>query len=218
MIYEFKKGELNKFNNLNQDLKTVFKKYMLFPNGYILGDPILRKGCHIGYTEFEMFFKHNNPLEFNSQAIFEAIKNNKKNIKFIKIDNNHIYFGGDDLLIEIGEVDTFHTSNKAYFESKALYKYKWLLRDNNIEKDNNFKVMKLSDDQVHLLVGNDYININKSKYKTRITKEIIPGLKKSSNVILILFDHDTDKHLFHLAINTNRSSCTTCHIYTCLYM
>ena len=28
MKYEFKKGELNKLNNLNQDLKTIFNNYI----------------------------------------------------------------------------------------------------------------------------------------------------------------------------------------------
>ena len=62
------------------------------------------------------------------------------------------------------------------------------------------------------------MNIHRDKYKTRITKEVIPGLKKSHDVVLDFFDHNKDKSLFYLGIKVRRGYCTSYHIYTCLHM
>ena len=215
MKYEFKKGELNKLNNLNQDLKTIFNNYIILDNGFIYGDSILHKGSHMVHTQFKIFFDYPDGyvLRINSKDFFETIKNNKKDISFISIDDNKLYLGREDSLFKIGDLIQFRWSQL----SNELIEYMSLV-NMMIDNDNPKTFVTLSTDEVIELVDNMFINIRRDKYKTRITKEVMPGLKKSHEVVLDFFDHTKDKSLFYLGIKVRRAYCTSYHIYTCLHM
>lgn len=215
MVYEFKKGELNKFNDLNQDLKTVFSTFFLYGDGCVLGESVLHKGKHFAYTNFKMFFEYPEDviLKFNSQAIFKAISDNKKNIKAISIVDNSIFLIGDSIdPIIIGDVINVNLILENTSEDIMLF-HRILNRDSH-----GVDVVQLTTDDVHRLVKNEFINITQHKYRTRITREVVPGLKKSHELILDFCKHDTDKTLFHLIIKSIRKSCVTYHWYTCLFM
>lgn len=214
MKYEFKKGELNKLNNLNQDLKTIFNNYILLDNGFIYGDSILHKGSHMVYTDFKMFFTgfDNYVFRINSKDLFETIKDNKKIISFITVIDNILYLGGEDSLFKIGDMIPFK------WDCTGLNDYLSLINLLANEKIDSDTYVELTNEAVIDLIGNLYINIKRDKYKTRITKEVIPGLKKSHEVVIEFFDHTKDKTLFYLGIKVKRASCTSYHIYTCLHM
>jgi len=216
MIYEFKKGELNKLNNLNQDLKTIFNNYIILDNGFIYGDSILRKGTHMVHTQFKMFFEYPDSyvIRINSKDLFETIKNNKKIITCIRIIDNIIYLGGEESLFKIGDMISFRWSQL----SNELMEYMSLINLMVEDNKSNSTFTILSTEDTIDLVNNEYKNIRKNKYKTRITKEVIPGLKKSHEVVLDFFDHTKDKSLFYLGIKVRRAYCTSYHIYTCLHM
>ena len=217
MIYEFKKGELNKFNNLNQDLKTIFDYYYIYNDSqYVFGEAKLHKGKHFVCTSFKMFFEHPNcALRFCSQQIFEAISKNKSKIKYITIIDSCIYLGGDIDLIRIGQMIDLKSTDSDMSMYNTI----------NTEHVNDIITEQLSSHIIHLtdegikdLVSNEFINVSENRYRTRITKEVIPGLKKSHEVGLWFSKHTKDSSLFYLTIIVERNNCTSYHRYTCLYM
>jgi len=221
MKYELKKGEINKLHDLNQELKNIYNEYYLTKDGYIFGDSKLNKGKHFGITEFIWYFDFpvidNNAetlLKLIPQNIFTAVSKNKKNLQYIKVDEDHkVYLSGENLEedILIGEFHSGINTIEELNNAKAF-----------INSDMNGSYMEnsmmLTKDSVEKLVGNEFINIAEDKYRTRITKEIAPGLKKSHVMYLFFFDNPDDKKLFHLGVKIERGSCISYHKYTCLYM
>lgn len=209
MNYEFKKGELNKLFNLNQNLKNIFTQYYILNDGMIVGINKLQKGKHFVISEYRLPFNNNRLIyEIDSKQLFDAVNKNKKKITSLSVENNKIYLNTDDTLFIIGEVITNKTIDiDQYVE--VLTKL----------SSDDFEVgIKLSEDNNEALIKNDYINIDEGKYRTRITKEVIPGLKKSHDVSIVLYNHSTDKQLFHMTIKVIRDKDISYHIYTCLFM
>lgn len=214
MEYIFKKGELNKLFDLNQDLKNIFSNYLIFNNSLIIGTNKLHKGKHFVISEYRVPFDHVEGTIYNidSRMVFDSVSKNKKNITSIIIDDNKIYIKGEDLLFQIGDC-IFKESHKIKEEINSHIHFVEM-----ISQDKYDVAIGLSEENVNDLIKNEYININEKKYRTRITKEIIPGLKKQHKVSIILYKHDVDKQLFHLAIKVIRDKNISYHIYTCLFM
>ena len=205
--YTFLKGELNKFNNINQELKNIFTDYYMDNTDLIFGTSKLHKGKHFVSCDYRFPFEFNDDiyLQFQSQSVFEAVSKNKKYIKSLRINNNIVLYG-DEFAADIGSY-----INKSFVTAKTNLNLELLDKSPDVTMD-------LTSDAVEKLVKNAYINISEGKYRTRITKEIIPGLKKSHNISLAFIGHSTDKSLFHLLVKADRGVLTSCHIYTCLYM
>ena len=213
MLYEFKKGDLKKLNDLNQDLKTIFETYILSNSGFIYGESILRKGSHMVKSDFKFFIPCPGGYVFriNSKDLYTAIKDNKKHISQMSLVDNKLYIGNDEKVFQIG------VCVKAKFINlhKQFQEYTQL---DNVKIDDAKTAEELSNDDVKNLVGGFYIIIKNGKYKTRITKEVIPGLKKSHEVKIDFFDHSKDKSLFFMTITVHRAHCVSYHTYTCIFM
>lgn len=213
--YIFKKGELNSLNNLNQDLKTIFSSYMLittevmFPVAYCIGENIASRGKHLCHTEYsfpgiEIGFV----VQIISDKLFQCIKNNKKNIIGYEIIDSDIFLISETEKWEFGIVHKL--DSKACKE--AIPKLESILETISTEPS----TIKLTDDDVLDLTKNEMLNISKDKYRTRITREIIPGLKKT-HTVTIRFSN-IDNSLFLLSIDVERSTCVSHHVYTCVYI
>lgn len=211
--YELKKGELNKLNNLNQDLKTIFNEYTLNDH-CIIGDSILYKGNHSAHSNFKMFFEYSGKITLDSKALFKAIKDSKKYIQYIDIDDtNTIFLSGDNISsIAVGKLSEYSA-----FENIANNKIQSLIMQ-SCNSSCHTKV-KLSKDEIIHLIENGYLYISKDDYRLpKFTKEVIPGLKKSTEITLYFFNHEKDNTLFYLLIKATRETCISYHQYTCLYM
>jgi len=213
--YEFKKGELNAFNDVNQDLKTVFDIYYLFNDGYVIGDPKLGKGKHFGLTEFKMFFDYpvDSVLKLESKVIFDTVSKNKKIIKSIDIIDNVVYLiGENNLNVNIGELININSVKNNLLDILSLSKNVL-----NPDRINAYSHIRLSEDDVSDMYS-AFVNISEDIYRTRLTKEVLPGLKKSHTVDIYLFDHEKDEGLFYLLLKSTRKKCDTYHLYLCLHM
>lgn len=206
--YIFKKGELNSLNNLNQDLKTVFKTYSLIGN-MISGVPLLGKGTHHALTQyiFPDLCSETHILVIESDPLFKCIKTDKKNIGGYRVgDNDDLYLFTDTETYHIGYVIKRDSiAAEPYMKSLKLYCH-----------NNTVTTIKLSSEDVEDLVKNSLKHIQSDKYRTRITREVIPGLKKTHDVYLGFSNIDEKTFGFH--ITTNRATCITYHSYKCLYV
>ena len=206
--YIFNKGELNSLNNLNQDIKTIFKTYAIIGNT-ISGAPILRKGTHHTLTQyvFPAVNTETHIVVIESGDLFQCIKTDKKNIKGYRIeDNGDLYLIGDSVSFPIGYVlNKDSIAAKPFIESvKSLF------------QEQTVSTVKLTEDDVEDLVKNAMKPIQSNQYRTRITREVIPGLKKTHDVFISF--SDIDDKTFGLHIVANRATCVSYHSYKCLYV
>lgn len=222
----------NKFikaiNDINQEAKNVFgDTYILCPSGMILcdsnaiGRPTV--GRHIGSTEFKFFNISDLPnLLVHGKNIYRVFKNIKKHISGFVIDesaNINMVLNDmkpEDLIITEKKLPVRMTTDVASLYSNTidideiikLYKKAFGSSDN---------VISLTPESVEGLVKNKYFVANDGKHFCRITRELIPALKKDNDVS-IAFDEHTDPSLFTMYIRVKRSTMTTLHVYTCFYM
>lgn len=209
-IFTQNKKDVTKLYNFNQDIKNIFSEYTILPGGLTLGTPILEKGKHYVLNGYELpnIDEKNlmiEPFIYSSKQIFDNIKENKKIIDSIVLDKNTLYFlsSTTDQIFNIGRV---MNSSDTKMVDKNMIKF-------DISKERKWLV--LSEDDVKSLVGNQIIEIVDDKYKTRISRELMPGLKKSHSVT-ISFD-DVSDEIFKIIISVQRTYLTSIHIYSALY-
>lgn len=206
---------INKLNNLNQEAKNIFKRYFLYPDGKILArsdDYATKKGCHIGQTDYKFPIAEvqDKIIYLTSSQIFRVIKENKKQIKSMNIhDDGNIYLYTNDMKYSIGQV--IDNDNK-------------LLND-VISFDPNEKSIcdstSVIEETVYNLVKNDWIIISymsygmKVEYKTRLTRELLPGLKKTHEVYFNFGECDQDTFYTYLKVVRGKVM-VTYHRYRCV--
>ena len=203
---------IKKLNDLNQDVKYLFDIYYIFPNGIIASHKKhykLIKGMHYGKTEYKLFDDCLDIIKLNSNNIYTAIKEHKKHLKFIEVRDDEIFLIGEEDY-RIGNIIKTNSINiKDILFDIAGY-------DQTIE--NFTSVIELSSDDVESMVKNEYRNIKYKDYRTRITKEIIPGLKKSHSISINMYSDKDDNNLFGLCIKNIRGSMTSFHMYKCIIL
>lgn len=178
-------------------------------------------GKHFAQCNFMEMYKTNDAFDINNRNIYRAIKNLKKNIV-------GFYYDEDirDITIDFRDV----TDNmKIVVENKKAVKITDEFASSIIlGGDYRNKISKgisindiykpdvvLSEDDVISLVKNNTMVIGKDETVVRITRSIIPGLKKSHLVTAMFSEADSDE-LFELVIRVERASMTSYHIYTCM--
>lgn len=208
--YIFKKGELNSLNNINQDLKTVFTAYALCNNGVCVGVPILHKGFHHGVTPytFPEINYETHMVIIESADLFKCIKDNKKDIIGYRIDDR-------DGLSLITNTVSFPIGSVLSIDKIAAKPF--IEMEKNIpDYDETYPPEGLKITNVEDMVKNQIVNISISKYRTRISREVIPGLKKNHTVVVGFTD--IDDMTFGLHLIAERACVRTKHIYKCLYI
>ena len=208
--HTFAKGELKSLNDLNQDLKSIFTVYALCRHNICVGTPILHKGFHFGTTKSVLpgIDYSNTVVVIDSVKLFQAVKNNKKDISGYVINDSILNLFSKDSLFEIGRVISV--------DSYEANRYIKPLESIPELKLSELHLKQLSPLVVENLVKNEIHNISDDKYRTRISREVIPGLKKSHNVFAGF--SDIDDYTFRLYIRANRSCVDTMHVYKCLYI
>lgn len=205
MEYKLIKGELNRLNKINQELKHIFNYYIISNDGTMMlknNDQYILSGIHfinlIDFKPFSFMYDFNN-YEFSSKDIFDIIKNHKKDINSIFIDNGELYLKSDKDKYKIGNVN-----------SDVSYPLSYIDDSNNM--------IELSQSDCINLIRNKYVNLSLDKFRVRITKEVIPGLKKSHKIIIFFKEHETDNKLFYLILKVYRDGMITYHKYRCIYI
>jgi hypothetical protein len=200
-------------NDFNQVAKKVFKKYSIFPGGIIVckeDEGCVVKGCHYAFTEKTILdnIPDNMIISLSAEAVFKTIKDRKKEIKYLKLDNHSIYLAGDDIVFLIGSImpveDTDNELNQFLIDAKDGIEY--CSTSVNIQKS-----------LVEALCNNEIISFdNNNGHKIRITKEIVPGVKDAFDVSVTMVDIPSDKDLFRTYIRVNRDELISYHRYTCV--
>lgn len=211
------KKEIKKLFDFNQDAKNIFSIYSSSPDNIIVGDSILNRGEHFITNGYYLSNSKDYIERFNSVKIYDYMKNYKKIINKLCIDNfSSIYFDADGMGTElnIGYCSSFDLANSGIKDKLSAVK-EYL----SVLSNPNFQYIEMGQEGATKLVGNGIIDLESGKYKTRISRELIPGLKKKDYIYAAFLDTD-DKNLFKVVLKAERqtSKCTSYHIYTAIYI
>jgi len=99
------------------------------------------------------------------------------------------------------------------FDIENTPEHKASLTRSIITHTNN--AITLSLDVVKLLLDNRIYTYIQDVYKVRLTKELLPSLKKDMK-ITISFEQDTNPILFNLILGMAKENVTTYHMYKCI--
>lgn len=215
-----KKGIVTPLYKFNQDLKNIFSEYVVLPSKMTVGVPVSKidKGFHFvidgfnigAYIDTNIF-----GIRYNAKSIFDGLKINKKDTDGLMIDNNlNISYYGSKEKKCIGETIGVVHMNEATIP-KQISPYISMNFNKLKEIASNFSAqITLDEEDVKSLVGNEIINIDAGEYSTRISRELVPGLKKSDKVFIDFID--VDGTLYQIIIKAIRSECTSFHCYTAI--
>ena len=203
---------IKQLNDVNQDLKNIFNVYYILPKGIVAANKDLynaESGSHVCVLNTDVFDKLGlHPMKLSSSAIFEAIKNHKKNIEYIKYIDNMIYLCGDNVDIKIGYlVDVSNKNMKNIYELNREFVK---LISSFVPQTN------LTQEEILSLTTNQRLIIDYDNKSVRIARKIIPGLKKTHSVSSCFYDNEKDKSLFTCVLKCERATLDSYHFYTVL--
>lgn len=216
------KKSLTKFYNINQDLKTIFSLYNMIhindgnvlcvsdKNGYML-----QTGRHFAHiTDTSVVPKYSDITTIESAKFYKFFSNYKKYITGLSVKDNDI------VIMSNGIPSPEYTDNIGYIPYGNINIDSYLSNDKFEttidEMLNEFKPhVTLTDMDVELLVKNNYHILRYGNYVTRITRELIPGLKKN-HVVDAMFRQTVDNKIYECIIRCKRATVTSYHVYRCL--
>lgn len=203
--------------DINQDLKTVFGKYNIYPDNVIISNNISQMpSLHCAMLKSRDNFPKefdNIVVSFNSTSIYTAYNNKefKSHITHIFLDNGFIYIGdSEECREQIGSYYHLQSINGKKFK---------IFKDIATDVINDFESqLQLHEDTIKKLCKGSLIKIEPpiKKYKTRFSKGVIPGLKKSTEVDICFRDHIANNSLYHIILCNTRSKVLTYHQRTCI--
>jgi hypothetical protein len=213
---------LKKLYDFNQDAKIFGDRYIMY-NGHILCDPSdmsrLAFGHHMGKYDIELY---NGSDEYahivmarNFYRLMKLVK--KKDFKELAIDNDCIKFILDES-IDVNKLVVLEQKTPiAVHNTLATIGFGI---DVNVDefKIDEFDRWILSSDDVEALVKNEYLMVGKGWYQTKITKELIPGLKKTHKVEIIFGHNHTSDELYSIYFDVERATINTIHKYNAYIM
>ena len=211
------KKEIKRLFDFNQDAKNIFSVYSSSPDNIIVGDCVLNRGEHFIVNGYYLSNQKNYIERFNPKTIYESMKEHKKIINNISInDTSDIHFDTSDMNIQfnIGHCSSFEFINPD-IKNKLLLAKEYL----SILSVSDFPYIEMGQEGATKLVGNGIIDLESGKYKTRISRQLIPGLKKKDYIYATFLDTD-DENLFKVILKAERqtSKCISYHIYTAIHI
>lgn len=188
--------ELKKLNDLNQIIKKVYSRYVLIPEGFILQFKEFTAtkvgGTH--YYFYELMDKmyelipEKKPVVLFSQEIFTTMRDKKKEMKGIVLDDDgNLYIEGEQLY-QIGFIIK-EPEPLLGEELKHAHELRGLL------------YTKMDNELVERMLVNDIIRLVVDKYRVRLVKTLIPNIKKDLDIFVGFQQNSEMEELFHVVLS-----------------
>ena len=215
------KKEIKKIYEFNQDAKNIFTRYFSNSHNIVVGESTLTFGEHFIINGYYFQNGFNLVQSYNPKDIYDIMKNNKKNIESVSADMSSkqptaIYFDAPDVKerFNIG-----YLISPSVLNSRIEEKFRKANEYITLLSSSDHEYITMGQEGATKLVENGIIDLDAGDYKTRISRQLIPGLKKKDFLYATFLDTD-DKKLFKLVLKTERqtSKCTSYHIYTAIHI
>ena len=217
---------LKEMVNFIKDAKSIFGSTFIFRNGVVSFAPeeSKLKGLHLGLTDYS-FFTVPIPLRVYGANIYRVDKNIKKNIKGFNVNSDcEISFDidgvkPDDMIITENKQQVRMSNNIA--EPTTITDAINLSVYRALSDWDSSDAVKLSSDEVEDLVKNKTYLASGQGINTRITRSLIPGLKKTHDVEIMYTDNfeevfgkkNDGSPLYVLWIRVKRETMTSIHAW-----
>lgn len=199
-----RRKKLKVIHELNQLLKTVYRSYVIYPNGTIVGNVVLDKDKRPKEKYAHGYFKSEDIL-----------------IEYPELSNSCIFSSNVYLAFRDDKPEEFYIKDNEIFlkGEKGEYKVGILLDDNMLEKANRKleeiasevsvvmesvdASMTLSEDTIEQLIGYEKIVprfYDNDEYVMHLTISEFPFLKKFKNCHIYM--HDTSARFFDVVYST----------------
>lgn len=205
---------LKRLNDINQDAKTIFgDSFTIYPTGLIVMDENPNRfmiGNHYGFCEINDMGFNPISLSFNSKNFYRMMKTIKKaNISGFEINDY-----GDVDVVFAGITSAELVVAEKGVPVKIIPRILTAMHTDTIP-DIQYTAndcYDIGNDNVLRLFGNARYVVDSNGYRCRITKQLIPGLKKSHKVYAKIETTDTDD-IGLLTLNVDRGAIKTMHQY-----
>jgi len=211
-IMELTSKDIKKLNEFNQIVKRVFNGIYIFSDGIIMTDPEIgnrvNKGVHFATTSIQPIdnIPSNYYMSLKCDKIFKFIRDNKKNIRYLTIDGGDLYIDLKDESKEIiGRI--FDADDNLYLKKRAI--------SNTIEYHKTHSSL-VSQNVIESLSDNEIYTYGDDEYRVRITKELLPALKRDMKVNISFRDEVGDPTLFYIILSVDKGDVITYHMYKCI--
>ena len=176
MKVHFEKGQVKQIYDFNQEAKNIFDHYRFRHDNIVIG-----QNNFIGKHYIESGFKlyEGKVVQvFDSRDLYELLKTGRKDIIEWEYKNNGFYI--NDKIF-------------GYTLDDGSPSYDWpIVRILVLAKQFNESqyIINLSEDDIYDLTKNKIIDLKCEQYMSRISRKIIPGLKKSHKVQIRFYDDE----------------------------
>jgi hypothetical protein len=198
---------------INQELKTIYTEYNIYPNSYVDGE--LGFTNSIGIDHYSFIKNNIFPKEFiitlNSKKIYKAYDKYKKGFRNIIFNNNTIYitsYLNDELIqIDIGTYINIESIMGINMIKKSTEIFQMFVNFN--------KHIVLTEENSDEIKKNGIIDIE-YPYHFRIVKNVVPGAK--SPFIISLQFNENDEYSYSVVIQNDKEYTMAYHKYICAYI
>lgn len=221
---------LKEMVNVTKDAKNIFGPTFLFDDGLITFAPEtiidtrgMSKSLHIGITDYKFFDTKMPPMRVYGANIYRLDKHIKKNIKGFNITDDGdinadiVDVEPDDMIITENKQKVKMTNEIATINTGDVVSvpaaYRQLMNWNRCHDR-----VRLTSEDVENLVKNKTYTVSWHGITTRITRSVIPGLKKNHEVEAMYTDNIEEitgskppLGLYVLWLRVKRETMTTLH-------
>jgi hypothetical protein len=198
-------------NDINQVVKKSFLHYFVVRNGVAFTNMESRamdNGIHFSFIENIERLKELIPIperyavKLSSAAIYTTIKDNKKHLKHIKIENDQVFLQIENDFVLIGEY--------VLVEEEVHNNYAGAVFRMQKKED-----ITLLDSTIEAMLNNEIVTHSDGENKIRITKSLFPHIKVGVPISITFLNLD-DPSLFEAMVSITKDNVTNFHVYTCI--
>jgi hypothetical protein len=215
----FNKDNIKMLEIINQNCKYLFDKYIILSSKIIIGfydNKSLNKGIHYAglmngcFDDFQLINLDPLYIVFNANHIFQIFKTTKKSdlqTYSVIINQSGITCLSSPKLetpLIIGESITLSSDDECnYLKELEVF---------DVEGES----IVISESTIGDLLNNKVRILEYAKYKIRITKELLPNLKKDDTVAINMINLKNNLIKIRFTIFKNKTNMMTYHIYTAI--
>jgi hypothetical protein len=198
-------------NDINQVVKKSFLRYFIARNGVVFTNDdgkVMDNGIHFSFIEDMdkimnlIGIPERHILMLDSAEVYTHFKDQKKFIKYLKINDQGIFISGEEKECRIGALIDLTDSMESVYKSAV---------DRILKNDG----ITISNDDIEKLLKNEVVTYGEGDTRVRVTKTLIPHIKLDLPITITFLDVE-NPDLFETMISITKDNITNFHVYTCI--